>query len=115
MAKITHKILFNKNRILFEVYDNNIHNQSYINLETQYNTSNTTDFSYNKKPKKQTYEIVRTKSPLGFYYDKIIYNSEPSSRSNDSKNTYMKIWTMYIGNRTYKLSYYIEYNGTHIV
>ena len=98
---------------MFEVYDNNIHQQSYISLEKQYNTSNKTDFSY-KKPKKQTYEIVRTKSPLGFYYDKIMYNSEPSSRSNDSKSTCMKIWTLYIGTRTYKLSYYIEYNGTHI-
>ena len=112
--KTTHKTLFNKNHILFDVYDNNIHQQSYINLEKQYNTSNKTDFSYNKKAKKQTFEVVRTKSPLGFYYDKTIYNSEPSSRSNDSRNTFMKIWTFYIGNRTYKLSYYVEYNGTHV-
>lgn len=111
--KTTHKTLFNKNHILFDVYDTNIHQQSYIILEKQHNTSNKTDFSY-KKPKKQTFEIVRTKSPLGFYYDKIIYNTEQSSRSNDSRNTYMKIWTFYIGSKTYKLSYYVEYNGTHV-
>ena len=112
--KTTHKTLFNKNHILFDVYDNNIHQQSYINLEKQHNTSNKTDFSYNKKAKKQTFEVVRTKSLLGFYYDKIIYNTEQSSRSNDSKTTCMKIWTFYIGSKTYKLSYYVEYNGTHI-
>lgn len=111
--KTTHKTLFNKNHILFDVYDNNIYQQSYICLEKQHNTSNKTDFSY-KKTKKQTFEIVRTKSPLGFYYDKIIYNTEQSSRSNDSRNTYMKIWTFYIGSKTYKLSYYVEYNGTHV-
>ena len=112
--KTTHKTLFNKNHILFDVYDNNIYQQSYICLEKQHNTSNTTDFNYNKKPKKQTFEIVRTKSPLGFYYDKIIYNTESASRCNDSRSTCMKIWTFYIGSKTYKLSYYIEYNGTHI-
>jgi hypothetical protein len=112
--KTTHKTLFNKNHTLFEVYDNNIHQQSYIILEKQHNTSNTTDFNYNKKPKKETFEIVRTKSPLGFYYDKIIYNTEQSSRRKDSKSTCMKIWTFYIGSKTYKLSYYIEYNCTHI-
>lgn len=112
--KTTHKTLFNKNHILFDVYDNNIYQQSYIILEKQYNKSNKTDFSYNKKPKKQTIEIVRTKSPLGFYYDKIIYNTESASRSHDSRTTCMKIWTFYIGSKTYKLSYYIEYNGTHV-
>ena len=112
--KTTHKTLFNKTHILFDVYDNNIYQQSYICLEKQHNTSNTTDFNYNKKPKKQTFEIVRTKSPLGFYYDKIIYNTESASRCNDSRSTCMKIWTFYIGSKTYKLSYYIEYNGTHI-
>jgi hypothetical protein len=112
--KTTHKTLFNKNHISFDVYDNNIHQQSYICLEKQHNTSNTTDIFYNKKSKKQTFEIVRAKSPLGFYYNKTIYNSEPSYRSNDSRNTSMKIWTFYIGSKTYKLSYYIEYNGTHI-
>jgi hypothetical protein len=112
--KTTHKTLFNKNHILFDVYDNNIYQQSYIDLEKQYNKSNKTDFSYNKKPKKETFEIVRTKSPLGFYYDKIIYNTESASISTDSRTTCMKIWTFYIGSKTYKLSYYIEYNGTHI-
>lgn len=112
--KTTHKTLFNKNHILFDVYDNNIYQQSYIILERQHNISNKTDFNCNKKPKKQTIEIVRTKSPLGFYYDKIIYNTESASRSNDSRNTCMKIWTFYIGSKTYKLSYYTEYNGTHV-
>lgn len=112
--KTTHKTLFNKNHILFEVYDTNIHQQSYICLEKQHNISNKTDLIFNKKPKKQTIEIVRTKSPLGFYYDKIIYNTEPASRSTDSRNTCMKIWTFYIGSKTYKLSYYIEYNGTRV-
>ena len=46
--KTTHKTLFNKNHTLFEVYDNNIHQQSYICLEKQYNKSNKTDFGYNK-------------------------------------------------------------------
>ena len=71
--KTTHKTLFNKNHILLDVYDTNIHQQSYIILEKQHNTSNTTDFNYNKKSKKQTFEIVRAKSPLGFYYNKTIY------------------------------------------
>lgn len=115
MAKTKYKTLFNKNHISFDWYDNDILRQSYIVFEKKHNTTKSVQ-NYNpyssgwKKPK---YEIVRTKSPLGFYYDKRVCVNKTPER-NTQTNTCMKIWTFYIGTRIYKLSYYIEYNGTHI-
>jgi hypothetical protein len=115
MAKTKHKTLFNKNHISFDWYDTDIVRQAYIDFEKKHNTTKSVQ-NYNpytsgwKTPK---YEIVRTKSPLGFYYDKRVLVNKTQEK-NTQTNTCMKIWTFYIGNRIYKLSYYIEYNGTHI-
>lgn len=142
MARKKVTTLFNKNhisivRIENDTVSNNKLSDHWTSFSTKKNDSGNFKASYNKteieqfvRRRKITYggsynlysskndkswkEELRLKSPLGFYYTKVIHHHEKSERQGNSGHDCL-VWTFYDKyNTRYELSYYTRHGDTRI-
>ena len=129
MAKEKVTSIFNKNHIVIMKYEytNNpiisrVHNSLDINVDSyvvkKKNYNNALGYvsrAIREKYSKTEKEEVRLKSPLGFYYTKVIWKENQLKKSIDKIKTGDQItWLFIKGTTKYELSYYSTFGSTSI-
>lgn len=109
MKKTKIKNLFNKNHITITKKENCSNDTVSCNIKLV--EKDTDDYSYYSiRKRNQTKEIIKCKSPLGFYYNKTVYNN----RTNTSSSSKIRKIEISLKDSAYELSYYIKYGDTTI-
>lgn len=100
------KTLFNKNHVSLEVFLDEKNAHMYIEHFKDYSGEASKRVGEMKKT------VIRAKSPLGFYYDKTVYEDDYAYTKSTAieKHTY----SFYLPDKHYVLTFYVSYMGTHV-
>ena len=108
MKRVKIKNLFNKNHITIIKKENC--SNSTVGCSVRLVEKDTDDYSFSIRKRSQSKEIIKCESPLGFYYNKTVYNH----KTNLSTSSKIRKIEILLKDTTYELSYYIKYGDSNL-